>query len=233
MTAEIIKKELVALGNPEKAAHHLHFFKTGKGEYGEGDIFVGCTVPESRAVAKKNKNVPLSEIEKLLNDEIHECRFCGLILLTQLFDKGAKDDKKAVVDFYLSHTYAINNWDLVDVSSYAILGKWLMDKPERSILYRLAESESMWEQRIAMVATMSLIRNHDFEDALRLSEKFLTHRHDLMHKASGWMLREVGKKDEQTLTDFLDKHYLKMPRTMLRYAIEKLNPEQKAYYMKK
>lgn len=233
MTAEIIKKEFIALGNPEKAAHHRHFFKTGKGEYGEGDVFVGCTVPESRSVAKKYKNVPLSEVEKLLNDEIHECRFCGLILLTQLFDTSAKDDKKAVVDFYLNHTYGINNWDLVDVSSYAILGKWLMDKPERSVLYRLAESENMWEQRIAMVATMSFIRNHDFEDALRLSEKFLTHRHDLMHKATGWMLREVGKKDEQTLTDFLDKHYLKMPRTMLRYAIEKLNPEQKAHYMKK
>ena len=232
MTATIIKQQLLAFGNPEKAEHASYFFKTGKGQYGEGDKFIGATVPETRSVAKAHKNTSMKELEKLLNDNMHECRLCALVILTEQFKKADNAQRKEMVDFYLAHTYAVNNWDLVDVSSYHILGEWLKDK-DRALLYRLAESDNLWEQRIAVVSTMAFIRENDFSDTLRLSGKFLTHRHDLMHKACGWMLRETGKRDEKILTDFLDKHHRQMPRTMLRYAIEKLSPKQKTAYMKK
>ena len=232
MTATNIKQQLFAFGNPEKSEHSKYFFKTGKGQYGEGDKFIGCTVPESRSVAKTNKNLSFDELKKLLNDEYHECRFCALIILVDQFKKADNAKRKEIFDFYLTHTHRVNNWDLVDVSAYSIVGEWLWDK-DRSVLYQLSESENLWEQRISVVSTMAFIRKNDFEDILKLSEKFLTHRHDLMHKACGWMLREAGKRDEKTLTDFLDKHYQKMPRTMLRYAIERLSPEQREIYMKK
>ena len=232
MTANSIKQQLLAFGNPEKAEHSKYFFKTGKGQYGEGDKFIGCTVPESRSVAKANKNLSFEELKKLLNDEYHECRFCALIILTEQFKKVGEEKRKEIVDFYLANTYRVNNWDLVDVSAYNILGEWLADK-DRTILYTLAESDLLWEQRIAMVSTMAFIRRNDFEDVVRLSKIFLTHTHDLMHKASGWMLREAGSRDEKTLTGFLDKYHKKMPRTMLRYAIEKLTREQKTHYMQK
>ncbi len=234
MIAKSIKNDIVAASSPEKAIILQRFFKTGKGEYAEGDIFAGCTVPKTRAIARRYvKEISLSDIEQLLNDKIHECRFCGLILLTHLFNRKTDDGKKEIVDFYLQHTAAINNWDLVDITAYNILGKWLNDKKDRSILYILSESRNLWEQRIAMVATMSFIKNHDFKDSLMLAEKFLTHPHDLMHKATGWMLREVGKKNVEILTYFLDSYYKKMPRTMLRYAIEKLPPAKRAYYLTK
>lgn len=232
MTAKTVKQQLLAFGNPEKAEHAKYFFKTGKGQYGEGDRFIGCTVPESRSVARTNKNLSFSELQKLLNDEMHECRFCALVILTTQFEKADENRRKEIVDFYLSNTHRINNWDLVDVSAYNILGEWLQDK-DRTLLYRLAQSESLWEQRIAMVSTMAFIRRNDFKDVVRLSEIFLTHTHDLMHKASGWMLREAGKRDEKILTGFLNKHCGAMPRTMLRYAIEKLSPEQRNGYLKR
>jgi len=232
MTASIVKQQLHAFGNPEKAEHAKYFFKTGKGQYGEGDQFIGCTVPESRNVAKANKNLSFEELRKLLNDEYHECRLCALIILVEQFKRADNAKRKEIFDFYLANTHGINNWDLVDVSAYTIVGERLLDK-DRSVLYWLAESENLWEQRISVVSTMAFIRKNDFSDILKLSEKFLTHRHDLMHKACGWMLREVGKRDEKTLTGFLDKHYRKMPRTMLRYAIEKLSLAQREIYMQK
>lgn len=230
MTAKTIKKQLLAFGNPEKAQHSAYFFKTGKGQYGEGDKFIGCTVPETRSVAKAYKNTLLKELEELLNDEMHECRLCALIILTEQFSKASDEKRAEIVSFYLSYTHRINNWDLVDLSCYKILGEWLKDK-DRTVLYTLADSNLLWEQRIAVVSTMAFIRQNDFSDIVKLSEKLLTHTHDLMHKACGWMLREAGKKDEKVLTAFLDKYVARMPRTMLRYAIEKLLPEQRTHYM--
>ncbi len=232
MTAKDIKQKLLSFGNPEKAEHSKYFFKTGKGQYGEGDKFIGCTTPEMRSVAKTGKNLPLAELKLLLNDDMHECRVCALVILTEQFEKVDENRRKEIVDFYLEHTHRINNWDLVDISAYKILGEFLVDK-NRAILYLLADSDLLWDQRIAMISTMAFIRRSDFEDVIRLSEIFLTHKHDLMHKASGWMLREAGKRDEKILINFLDKHHKKMPRTMLRYAIEKLTPEQKKHYMQK
>lgn len=233
MTAEKIKLQLLAFGNPEKAKHAVSFFKTGKGQYGEGDCFIGCTVPETRRVASRNMDTSLSELEKLLEDPLHECRLCALVILAGRFRKADETGRKETVDFYLSHTSRVNNWDLVDLSCYHIVGEWLKDKKDRSLLYRLAASNLLWDQRIAMVSTLALIRHNDFADTLLLSEMFLSHTHDLMHKASGWMLREVGKRDENVLTGFLDAFHAEMPRTMLRYAVERLTPNQKKHYMQR
>ncbi|MBK5195425.1 MAG: DNA alkylation repair protein [Proteiniphilum sp.] len=233
MKATSIKEQLQQLGNPEKAHHSAYFFKTGKGEYGEGDRFIGCTVPETRNVAKINRFTPVTELEKLLADEMHECRLCALIILVEQFKQADELKRKEIVDFYLSRTARVNNWDLVDLSSYHIVGEWLKEKEDRTLIYRLAASRLLWNQRIAVVSTVAFIRNNDFDDTLRLSEMFLTHKHDLMHKACGWMLREVGKRDEKTLTGFLDNHHAEMPRTMLRYAIERLSADQKRKYMQR
>lgn len=232
MSASNVKRELLSLGNPQRAEHSTYFFKTGKGEYAEGDKFIGCTVPETRKVAKAHKNLSFDELIKLLKDEYHECRFCALVILAGQFKKADNAKRKEIIDFYLANTTGVNNWDLADVSAYTLLGEWLTDK-DKSVLYRLAESENLWEQRIAVVSTMAFIRKNNFEETLKLSELLLTHKHDLIHKACGWMLREVGERHEKSLIDFLDKHHKTMPRTMLRYSIEKLTPEQRKMYMKK
>lgn len=233
MTAEEIQKELETYSTPEKREFLPYFFKTGKGQYGEGDKFLGVVVPDTRKVAKKYKEIPSSELTNLLNSEYHECRLCALLILVEVFKK-TKDEvkRKEIVDFYLFHTHRINNWDLVDLSAKDIVGEYLVDK-DRDILYKLADSSLLWDQRIAVLATFAFIRRNDHTDILALSEKLLFHKHDLMHKAIGWMLRETGKKNKQSLITFLDKHYRKMPRTMLRYSIEKLTPEERAFYMKK
>lgn len=231
MTAETIKQQLLSFGNPAKAKHAKYFFKTGKGQYGEGDQFIGCTVPETRGVAKLNRQTPFNELQILLSDTYHECRLCALIILVMQFQKVDELQRSEIVHFYLSHTHRVNNWDLVDLSSYHIIGEWLKLQKDRSLIYRLAQSNQLWEQRIAVVSTMTFIRNNDFDDTLKLCEFFLTHKHDLMHKACGWMLREIGKRNEETLTRFLDRHFGVMPRTMLRYSIERLSPEQKIHYM--
>ncbi|NCD13938.1 MAG: DNA alkylation repair protein [Bacteroidia bacterium] len=233
MQATEIKKALLAYGSPERARHSSYFFKTGKGEYGEGDRFIGCTVPETRKVASRYPAIPLNELEQLLHDPLHECRLCALLILVGQFNRADNERRGEIVGFYLSHTSRVNNWDLVDLSCYQIVGEWLKDKGDRSLLYRLTESDLLWDQRIAMVSTLAFIRNHDFDDTLHLSQIFLTHDHDLMHKASGWMLREAGKRDEQVLTGFLDRFHRVMPRTMLRYAIERLTPEQRQHYMQR
>ncbi len=222
-----IIKELMDLADEGKRNVLLRFFKTGAGEYGEGDRFLGVMVPNTRKVAKSHKDASYEVLEALLESEWHECRLCALLILIEKF---RKDPDKAV-SFYLSNLGGINNWDLVDLSAPYILGEYLLDKADRGVLYELAKSDSMWEQRISVVSTLMLIRHNRYDDTLSLAETFLGTRHDLIGKAVGWMLREVGKRDQKRLESFLEAYRKVMPRTMLRYAIEKLTPEQRRYYM--
>ena len=233
MTSKLIEKQLTALHSPEKRAFLPYFFKTGKGQYGEGDKFLGVVVPDVRKVAKTNKETTFDELIKLLDNEYHECRLCALLILIEQFKKAEEEKRKEIFEFYLSSTTRINNWDLVDLSAKDIVGEYLVDKNDRSILYHLAESSLLWDQRIAIIATFAFIKRNDLTDIFELSEKLLHHTHDLMHKAIGWMLREAGKRDKMALCLFLDKYHKTMPRTMLRYSIEKFSPEERAHYMKK
>lgn len=230
--AEEIEREMREYIDPVKREYLPKFFKTGKGEYGEGDKFLGVVVPNTRLVAKRHKDAPFDVMAELLQSEWHECRLCALLMLVERFKKSDEKERKLIYDFYLSQTARINNWDLVDLSAPGIVGEYLKDKP-REELYRLADSGLLWEQRIAVVSTYTLIKNNDFIDILALSERLLHHPHDLMRKAVGWMLREVGKRDEDLLVQFLEKHAKVMPRTMLRYAIEKFPEEERKEFMKR
>lgn len=230
--AEDIQHELEQYIDPVKREYLPRFFKTGKGQYGEGDKFLGVVVPNTRIVAKRHKDAPFEVMAALLQSEWHECRLCALLMLVERFKKSDEKGKKVIYDFYLTQTARINNWDLVDLSAPGIVGEYLKDKP-RQDLYRLADSPLLWDQRIAVVSTYTLIRNHDFIDILSLSERLLHHKHDLMHKAVGWMLREMGKRDKDLLVQFLEKHCTVMPRTMLRYAIEKFSEEERREFMKR
>lgn len=231
-TAAAVRRQLKTMANPEKAAFFPRFFKAGPGEYAEGDKFIGVIVPNQRKVAKQFRDLPQTEIDKLLKDPVHECRLTGLLILVGQFERS-KDQaqRKSIMQYYLSRTDAVNNWDLVDSSAHKILGKWLVDRKDRRVLDRLAKSKNMWEQRIAMVATYTLIKNGELDDTLRLAEKLLSHKHDLIHKAVGWMLREAGKQDDKVLLAFLDQHAHRMPRTMLRYSIEKLSDARRKKYL--
>ena len=231
MNAVNVKDQLLKLGDPVRAIHSLRFFKTGKGQYGEGDKFIGCTVPQTRSVAGKYTQLALEEVSELLKDEIHECRLCALVILTNKYSKANELERYDILNFYLAHTNYINNWDLVDISAHKIVGEWFKNRNDRSLIYELADSKLLWDQRIAIVATYTFIRNNDFNDILSLSEKYLSHKHDLIHKACGWMLREVGKRDETMLTYFLDQFAHQMPRTMLRYSIEKFPQELRKQYL--
>jgi 3-methyladenine DNA glycosylase AlkD len=233
MNAKFIIQELLSVANPEKAQFLSRFFKTGKGQYAEGDVMLGIIVPLTRDIVKKSPKLPLSEIQILLDSEYHEARLAGLLLLVKQFSKANADEQTVLFDFYLQNARKANNWDLVDVTCRGVIGDYLLDKEDRSVLYRLAESENLWEQRIAIVSTWTFIKHRQFDDTLALAEKLLSHKHDLMHKAVGWMLREVGKKDRAVLVEFLEKHHKTMPRTALRYAIEHFSPEKRAYFMKK
>jgi 3-methyladenine DNA glycosylase AlkD len=227
MIAKNVIKDLSIYADRKKAQLLQGFFKTGKGEYGEGDIFIGVVVPNIRIVAKKYKELSLSEIQKLLSSEIHEHRLTALLILTYKFPKANQKTKKEIVEFYLKNTKYINNWDLIDLSSVEILGQYFLEHPEyKKILFKFSKSKSLWERRISIISTFTLIRAHLFEDSLKIAETLLHDREDLIHKAVGWMLREIGKRDLKTEEDFLKKYYQTMPRTMLRYAIEKF-PEQK------
>lgn len=232
MTAKEIQQELEMYIDPVKKEYLPKFFKTGKGQYGEGDKFLGIVVPNVRLVAKKHREESLETVKELMRSEFHECRLCGLLILVERFKKSDEKDRKGIYEFYLSQTERINNWDLVDLSASYIVGEYLKDK-SREPLYRLAESELLWEQRIAVVSTYAFIKNSDFTDIYALAEKLLTHEHDLMRKAIGWMLREAGKRNKDLLVTFLEKYCLVMPRTMLRYAIEKFPEEERKYYMRK
>jgi 3-methyladenine DNA glycosylase AlkD len=229
-----IEQQLREYATPEKKEFLPHYFKTGKGEYGEGDLFLGVVVPDIRKVAKANLHLSLPEIQESLHNKYHECRLCSLLILVEKFKQAKKNEteKKEIFNFYLSNTSYINNWDLVDLSAKEIIGGYLEDK-DRSVLYRLADSSNLWEQRISVIATFAFIKKNDFSDVLSLSEKLLHHKHDLIHKAVGWMLREVGKQDKLFLIRFLDRHHKVMPRTMLRYSLEKLSAEERSFYMKK
>ncbi len=219
-----VEEDLQKLADKGRAKLLSGYFKTGKGEYGEGDVFIGLTVPQMRTIAKKYRDLPIGDVEKLLHSKIHEYRLTALIILTH------KKLTEEIVDLYLRNTKHINNWDLVDLSSHEILGTYLLDKP-RKILYTLAKSKNIWERRIAVISTFAFLRRSELSDSLTLAEMLLHDKHDLMHKAVGWMLREVGKKDEKVLVDFLAKHYRAMPRTMLRYAIEKFSPSRRRSYL--
>lgn len=226
--------ELSALKNPAKAKVLAGYFKTGKGEYGDGDVFLGITVPEQRLVAKKFKDLELSEIAALLSTSVHEYRFTALEILVMKYEKGDNELKKEIVNFYLSNTAFINNWDLVDTSARYILGDYLFDKPkERAILYRLVTSNNLWERRIAIVATHDFIAKGEFKDTFKIAELLLDDPHDLIHKSTGWMLREVGNKSVTALEEFLIKFHRRMPRTMLRYALERFSKEKRVVYMGK
>jgi 3-methyladenine DNA glycosylase AlkD len=226
-----LKKDLEKKSSPAKAKLLSGFFKTGKGEYGEGDVFIGVIVPEQRAVAKKYVHLGLSDLQKLLSSKIHEHRLTALLILIEKYKKNPAQ-RKEIVDFYLRNTSHINNWDLVDLSSHKILGDYLLDK-DVSVLYKLAKSDNIWERRIAIVSTAAFIARHRFEHTLKISEMLLQDEHDLMHKAAGWMLREVGKRNLEAELKFLDRNAPDMPRTMLRYAIERLSAQKKKHYMKK
>ena len=218
-------KDLKKLGTPDRAKASAWFFKTGKGQYGWGDKFLGVTVPEQRQVAKKYQELPLAEIKNLLQSEIHECRLTALLILVQKYRKADEAARDRICKFYLSHTKRINNWDLVDLSSHAILGRHLLGR-NRAVLYRLARSKNLWERRIAVISTFMFIKAGEYQDALQIGKILLKDEHDLIHKAVGWMLREVGKKSLADEERFLKKYAPQMPRTMLRYAIEKF-PEKK------
>ena len=229
---EKIKTELMQLSDPSHAKKLQGFFKTGKGEYGEGDIFIGVRVPDQRRTAKKYWNIPLTDVLVLLKSGIHEHRLTALFILTQQFNKGDEDLRQQIVDIYLSNTAYVNNWDLVDSSAHKILGAWLVDK-DRDVLYGLAESENLWDRRISIISTFAFVNYGDMVDAVALAGLLVNDGHDLIHKASGWVLREVGKKDQSLLEEFLLEHYETMPRTMLRYAIERLPEKRRKFYMNK
>ena len=228
-TTEQICSELESYIDPVKREYLPKFFKTGKGQYGEGDCFLGVVVPNTRRVAKHHKDAPIEVVEALLQSPWHEHRLCGLLILVERFKKCGEEERKRIYDFYLAHTGRINNWDLVDLSCPAIVGGYLADR-DREPLYALARSGELWRQRVAIVSTIAFIRRGEYRDTLRLAEGFLSHPHDLIHKAVGWMLREVGKRDRATLTGFLERFAAGMPRTALRYAIEHYpEPERRRF----
>ena len=218
------------LADPAIAEHSQRFFKTGKGEYGEGDRFLGIRVPVIRQQVKKYKDVPLQQVKALLKSVYHEERLFALLLLVEKYHRGSAEEKQVIYELYLANTRFINNWDLVDSSAHKIIGRHLLDR-DRKILYTLSHSDNLWERRIAVIATMKFVDNGQFEDTMKISEHLLDDDEDLIHKAVGWLLREVGKRDISVEKAFLNKHYKYMPRTMLRYAIEKFPEKQKKAYL--
>ncbi len=221
LTFADLQRELAQASDPKRARNVAWFFKTGKGQYGEGDKFCGITVPVLRKIARRYTHLPLADVAKLLRSRLHEHRFAALEILVFQYEAGDDRIRQQVFDFYLQHTRSINNWDLVDTSAPYIVGEHLVSRP-RKLLYRLAKSANLWERRIAIVATAAFIKRGDLKDAFRISSLLLNDTHDLIHKAVGWMLREAGKRSEPALLDFLRKNYSAMPRTALRYAIERL-----------
>ena len=228
----LITDELQAFSTEEKREVLPRFFKTGKGEYGEGDHFLGVAVPDTRTVAKQHKDISLNEIRNLMQSEWHEVRLCALLIMVEKSKKKDETLRKQLFDLYLSQTSRINNWDLVDLSCRFIVGEFLLDK-SRDILYQLAQSPLLWDNRIAIVSTYAFIRKGQLDDTYVLSDLMMKHPHDLMHKAIGWMLREAGKRDPERLYDYVMNHRAEMPRTMLRYAIEKFGPKERSVLMKR
>ncbi|WP_415281484.1 DNA alkylation repair protein [Candidatus Nitrososphaera sp. FF02] len=223
---EALRKEMRTLADPARARVMQGFFKTGPGQYGQGDVFVGIAVPQSRTLAKKFAQLPLADVKQLLQSEVHEERLVALLILIGKY----RGDPEKIAKFYLDNLGRVNNWDLVDVSAPGILGAHLLDR-DRAMLYRLARSKVLWERRVAIISTLAFIRKGEFADTLKIAEMLLSDRHDLMHKAVGWMLREVGKRDLATEEEFLQRHCRSMPKTALRYAIERLPEQKRRAYM--
>lgn len=232
MKAKDVIRELNIFAKFATAKTTSNFFKTGKGEYSEGDIFIGVSVPEQRRIAKRYIDIDLIELLKLLKSKVHEHRLTGLEILVMKYEEAESAEKKKLVNFYLKNLASVNNWDLVDASASYILGDFLISN-DRKILYKLVKSKNLWERRVAIVSTWALIRNGEFKDTIELSKILLSDKHDLIHKATGWMLREMGKKSEKTLINFLDKYAKKMSRTALRYSLERLDKNLKKFYMAK
>jgi 3-methyladenine DNA glycosylase AlkD len=230
MIAHEIQRKLRSFANKDKAEILRSFFKTGPGEYGEGDVFLGITVPVLRKLSKEYDGIPLSEAIRLLKSSLHEERLLALFLIIRAFTRGDELLKKKIYGLYLKNTRFINNWDLVDLSAPNIVGTYLLDKSRRP-LYTLTKSRDLWKRRIAIMATFQFIKQNDFNDTLRVSQLLLDDEHDLIHKAVGWMLREVGKRSLATEERFLKQHYKKMPRTMLRYAIERFTETKRKKYL--
>jgi 3-methyladenine DNA glycosylase AlkD len=238
MVYQKIIKELKKLSDPKRAISSQRFFKTGKGEYGEGDIFSGIRVPDIRKVIGEFfERADFEDVQKLIDSKIHEERLAGVLVLVKKYQKNKdKNEKKKIFDFYLKNSQKINNWDLVDLSAHKIVGDFLWEKKNKNdlkLFYKMAGSKNMWERRIAIVATWRFIQEKDFELTLGISEMLFEDPEDLLHKASGWMLREVGKKDKNVLVDFLEKNVLKMQRVCLRYAIEKFDEKTRKYFLGK
>ena len=229
--------ELQAIATSERAKASAWFFKTGKGQYGEGDVFIGISTPDLRAICKKFPSLSLEELQVLLNDPIHEYRMAALMILVNQMKKTKGDTQKRIYDFYLKNTKQINNWDLVDASARDIVGYYLFDK-DRQILYDMARTDHLWTQRIAIIASWYFINKNQYEDTFRIAEILLSHKHDLIHKAVGWMLREIWKREEagrigtKEVEQFLERNISKIPRTALRYSIEKMTEERRRYFMK-
>lgn len=229
-----IQKALRQLAHSEKVSGVSRFFKTGKGEYGEGDLFIAVTVPDTRKVAKQFSDLSLAEVLGLLHSKIHEDRLCALLILVEQYKKGDLKKQKQIYQAYLKNYQYINNWDLVDLSAYQIVGAYLfVNHKEQDVLAKLAKSKNLWQRRISMVATFYFIYQKQAEETLKIAKILLHDQHDLIQKATGWMLREVGKRcDQSILLDFLNQYYQEMPRTMLRYAIERLPEKQRLAYLK-
>ena len=229
---EELKGELLGIADPDKAQVLSRFFKTGKGQYGEGDCFLGVTVPAQRKIAEKYQGLSTSDIKKLLSSTTHEHRLVGLLILIIQYRKGPPGVKKRLCDFYLKNRTRVNNWDLVDLSAHNILGDYLLDR-DRSVLYQLTLSENIWDRRMAIISTFAFIRNNQFEDTFNIAGMLLSDTHDLIHKASGWMLREIGKRNQAAEEEFLRKYSKKMPRTILRYAIERFDDRKRKFYLRR
>lgn len=230
MSWEDLKKDFKKRADPIRAKHSQRYFKTGKGEYGEGDIFLGLNTATMVRGALKYQDLPLPNLKQLLESKIHELRAAALVILKRQYSRADERGKAKIAAFYLKNTSRINNWDLVDSSAPSILGDWLLDK-DRTILYQLAQSHNLWERRIAIMATFAFIRQHDFNDSLKIAQILLPDTHDLIHKAVGWMLREIGKQDLEVEEKFLKKYAAQMPRTILRYAIEKFPQKKREFYL--
>lgn len=232
MTAAEIKRELAALADDKQAEVYSRFFKTGPGQYGEGDRFIGVRVPQIRAVAKASrKDIGLDEVGKLIDSPVHEHRIAGVVILVEEIKRADANRQMEIVRTYVSHIDGVNSWDLVDISAPHVLGPELIAGREQRLFDRLATSSNMWHRRIAVLATFHAIRQDQFAWTLELCERYLSDPEDLMHKACGWMLREVGKRDESELRKFLDAHAAEMPRTMLRYSLERLPDDARNNYM--
>jgi len=231
MAIDEIRTKLKKLGSKERAQASQRYFKTGPGEYGEGDVFLGIKVPDLRKLAKAYQDTPLSEVRQLLKSAVHEERLFALFVLVQAYARGNESIKERIYKLYLKHTRFVNNWDLVDTSAGHIVGHFLVNRSKEP-LYALAQSPLLWERRIAIMSTSYFLKHHEFAETLKISKMLLSDAEDLIHKAVGWMLREVGKRDLQTEEDFLKRYYKKMPRTMLRYAIEKFPEPKRQRYLK-